>query len=45
MYSIISDLISGSDATIVAVSGVCVLVLMSELAIMLNKFFRKFIKF
>lgn len=45
MYSIVENLIAGSDSTIVAVSGVVVLVLISELAIMLNKFFRKFIKF
>lgn len=45
MYSIVENLIQGSDATIVAVSGVVILILVSELAIMLNKFFRKFIKF
>lgn len=44
MYNIISNLISGDNSIIVAVSGVVVIVLFAELCIMISKFFRFFMK-
>lgn len=44
MYSIISNIISGSNDTVTAVCGVIACVLVAELSIMILKFFRIFQK-
>ena len=44
MYSIISNLVDGSNETIIAICGVVLCVLFAELAVMLSKIFRFFMK-
>lgn len=44
MYSIIENIVSGSDTTVVAICGVILCVFFAEMSIMLFRVFRFFVK-